>query len=214
MYDEVVRILREDYGWPIDCAPAPKATAKALETQSPSAVAAYLDNWCWSQAQRSAPWGYELGSVGAYQHVRYKNFADHMKFWEYQSALAFGFTHELPEDKLPEATTLTEWYALLRMGRNALGYKIDDPNSESWQRRLSLSRNPPEEWVDIERERIWELGVLHGSIETDLAPFQTSRRVEPTLEHARVLDGTKFLKNVLALAHGAPALPYPPPEEA
>ena len=69
MYDEVVRILREDYGWPIDCAPAPKATARALEAQSSSAVAGYLDNWCWSQAQRSAPWGYELGSVAAYLNV-------------------------------------------------------------------------------------------------------------------------------------------------
>ena len=66
MYDEVVKVLRSEYNWPLDCAPAPKAVAKALETETPGDVASALDAWCWSQAERTEALNRIAETVPAY----------------------------------------------------------------------------------------------------------------------------------------------------
>ena len=160
-YDETLKVLRSDpYNWPLDCAPAPKQTAKALETNKPEDIARSIDNWCWQQSAGVAHYGIDAGGLGAYALVRYRNFSVGREYWEYNTAIALGFTHELPEDRTRAARTATEWAENLNVGRDYMGYRNHDPASEEGARRRAKAANVPLEWQSGDLARVWEFLAL------------------------------------------------------
>lgn len=190
MYDNVVSILRSEFFWPLDCTPAPKPIAKALETETPQEIAARLNQWCWAQAARVVRYGVEPGSYNAYVHVRYQFFATRREYWTYNTALALGQFVEPPEDKTLPALTTTQWAENLAHGRDYLGYRNHDPASDEGARRRAKAANVPDEWVEAGLSRVWEFLALSD--------------YPAKLDDYRGLDTQQVLDNLWAGQRGAP----------
>jgi hypothetical protein len=192
-YDAVVQILRDSYGWPLDCAPEPSAVAES--TADDESIAAMLDGYCWTAAANYGWGGVEPGSQGAYVQCRHLFFAEHTKFWRSSTRLALGAITELPEDKIAPAHTVTEWAANLALGRDYMGYKNHDPASEDGAMRRAKANAPPMEVVDTGLSRVWYFFALSG--------------YDFSLDNYRGLDAQQALDNLWAGQKGLP-IPWLP----
>lgn len=202
--ENVTFILRDVFRWPAGVSPAPKSTEKALETKSDQEVAEILENFCRNMAMSNPkPWGFTNPDPGgAYTFYRYIYFCERKEFWEHDTSVALGLITELPEDKVPEATTVTGWLNNMAHLRDQWGYKLCD--QAEYDRRLAYSLVPPPEWVDAGAAKIFQLAVLRGSIDpSGTTGFsQIAGPNSPLLNDVRGLDAQQWMENEAAVKHG------------
>lgn len=140
-YEQVLSILHDSRGWPADCAPAPEATALALETRTPDEVAEALESWLDAKsAGRPAPPNYP-GTFREY--LRYSYFSNGTEYWEENTQIALGFI-ALPivsQDRV--ARTVDEWRENQSKGISYLGFRLYDPDNPmsvaEWENRLAAA---------------------------------------------------------------------------
>ena len=188
MSAEVDTILRETYGWPLDCAPEQNAVEEAAGT--PEQVAAQIDDWCRSVAATYVRYGIEPGSEAAYVQVRHLNFAIGVKFWRYNTRLALGLIHEIPEDKVRPAHTAQEWAENLAIGRDYLGYRNHDPASPEAALLYARAQNVPLDEAQAGLGIAWQFFLISG--------------YDWNLDDHRGLDVRQILDNLWARQSGAP----------
>jgi len=200
-YGEVVQILRDEYFWPVGVSPAPGAVATALATQTPEQVASVLERFCRGWAENNEPpYGYPVsGPQGAYEWYRYRCFSDGKEYAELDSSIALGLQHELPEDRIREAKSVSEWIENMEMGRDRLGYKAIDITSEWWAMRKAKAAQVPLEWSMAGAGLIYQLAVLSGTIQVGLTGFAVAyASTSPRLAEVRGLDAQMWLDNCRA----------------
>lgn len=206
-YDEVVRILHEDYEWSPFCSPAPIATEKALETQTPSEVASALDAYVFRVLESSH-------FYPSHDQAAYSLFSTGKEYWEHGTAIALGQQVETPVENIGRAVTVDEWLSHMAHGYTRQGYK--DTNCAPWTKQGQLRREavkvvPP---AFLGYERIWELAVLSGYFQVGLTGFEIAYATKsPRLSEIRGLDASKWMENLtyIDLHPGDLAgIPWPP----
>lgn len=205
-YQNVLDILHASYSWPADCAPAPDATAKALETQTPEEVAAALNEWV-NVAMDSGEPPYGLGWGGPYYRwVIHRTFAVGREMWEVSTAVALGLAVDPPLDKIAEARSVSEWLRNQSLRRSRLGYLLVDYTPEGdaeMARRQAKAQDVPLEWR--EHATIWALAVVDGMIPVALDALSAAYAAStPSLASIRGLDAQQWLDNLRADDKGKP----------
>lgn len=203
MYDDVVKILRDQYGWPTSVvAPAPNATATALESSSDETVASTLDSYCEAgSANLQPPYGYPGSS---YEWFRYEHFAIQREYWELNTQIALGLTQETWKPLSNPAKSTMEWYDLQDKNINRKGDQhLCAP--EEWQIRLEHAAAVPIEWTRAGCGEIWQLAVREGYIPSGLSGFVAAyAQSTPSLDEVRNLDAQMYLDNLRCRDVGKP----------
>jgi hypothetical protein len=200
-YAEVVAIL-VGKGWPEGTAPAPEATARALETQPPDEVAALLDGWVNGVVDSTEPPHGITGWDAFRRWVCHRTFAINREYWEYGTAIALGQIVEPPLDKIAEAQSADEWHRNQANRRTRLGYVLLDhtPQGDAeLARREAKALDVPRAWAVAGKADIWHLAVLEGMIKAPLDAFSAAYAVNtPSLDSVRFLDADQWLANLRA----------------
>lgn len=200
MYQTVVDILRV-LGWPGGAAPAPIATAKALETQTPEQVADVLDAWVRRCMTGRRPDGLTTDAEW-YAQTAYEGFSIGKEFYEYGTQLALGQIVEIPVEMGPQARSLTEWRRNHALGYGYLGQRLwtDTPESQGEKaRRLARIESVPLEWAKAGKGELWTRCVVEGLIPTTIDGFAAAyAQSTPSLDAVRNLDEQQFLDNLWA----------------
>lgn len=195
MYQTVVSILRSEYNWPTDCAPAPEATAKALETSLPSDVAESLDGWVDNVVYGSDPPYGIVGNAAYRRWVIHRTFAIGREMWEISTAVALGLAVDPPLDKIAEARSVSEWLRNQSLRRSRLGYLLVDYTPEGdaeMARRQAKAQDVPLEWS--EHATIWALAVVDGMIPVTLDALSAAYAAStPSLDSVRKLDAQMWM---------------------
>ena len=196
-YDEVLGILHEDGGWPLDCAPAPVATARELASREAEEVADDLDSWVNDRADAlSVIYPFDE----AKRLVLHSHFAINMKFWELETQKAFGYTVDPPLDLLPEAKSISEWARNQALGRSRLGALLVDDTPEGnaeMERRKAKAADVPLEWSQEGKGVIWSLAVTEGLIPATLGALEAAyAQTTPSLAEVRFLSPQQWLDNL------------------
>ena len=209
MYQTVLSILHSpQYGWPLDCAPAPEATAKALETQTPEEVAATLNDWVDSVVFGSEPpYGIE-GSDAFTRWVIHRTFAVGREMWEVSTLVALGLAVDPPLDKIAEAKSVSEWLRNQSLRRSRLGFLLVDYTPEGdaeMIRREAKAKDIPLEWRDAGKGLVWQLAVVEGLIPTTLDALSAAyAATTPRLDEVRGKDAQQWLDGLRARDKGRP----------
>jgi len=201
-YENLKSILWTDKGWPLSCAPAPVASALALETQTPEEVAETLENWVNNIEDTTEP-PYGLKGWNAYRlWIIHRTFAVGREFWEYGTMLALGQAADPPLDKAPEAQSADEWLRNHSYRRSRLGFVLLDRTPEGdaeLARRERLAADVPRAWAAAGKALIWRLAVTEGMIPAPLDGFSAAYAVRnPSLDSVRFLDADQWLGNLRA----------------
>ena len=207
MYETVLSILHAK-GWPADCAPAPEATKRALETQTPEEVAFVLDGWVNSVVDTTAPPAGITGWVEFKRWVCHRTFSVGREFWEYGTALALGQFVEVPVERGAEAQSVSEWLRNQSLGRKRDGYLLVDPTPEGaaeMERRKAKAADVPLEWRAAGKADIWALAVVEGMIPATVDALSAYYSVKnPSLGAVRGLTAQEWLDNLRAADKGRP----------
>lgn len=209
-YQEVVDLLRGEYGWTDLEAPAPAPVELELQNSDADGVAIRLDDWCWSQAEKSAPPpGIEVwGDNPEYKYIRYSNFCEGVKYWELNTSIALGQQVEVPVDKQPEARTVSEWWNNQEHNLSRLGYKLIDENDpasvDDKNKRWAAAERVPAEWSSETDPDIYRLAVREGLIKVGQTGFHSlySASTPASINDVRGLTAQKWLDNLRALDVG------------
>lgn len=202
MYDELKRILWTDKQWPLNCAPAPEASARALATLTPEGVAETLSDYIWTvvdNGQRPVDFP---NDQAWYRQLVHQAFSIGKEFWEYSTALALGEIVEPPLDKIAEAKSVSEWLRNQALDRTRQGFVLFSGTPESQAekaRRLDKAKDAPIEWREAGKALIWQLAVMEGYIPVTLDGFAAvyaSRT--PSFDAIRNLDTQQWLDNLRA----------------
>ena len=200
-YQQVLEVLRSKYGWPLDCAPAPEATTKALETQTPEEVAATLDGYVRGCMAGRRPDGLST-DTDWYKQIAHEAFAIGKEMWEYGTYIALGFIVESPEDKIDAARSVAEWRRNQLLGRSWEGYRLLDDTPEGnadRDRRAAKAADVPLEWAAAGKAEIWARACVEGFIPATIDALSAAYAVHyPSLDSVRNLDCQQFLDNLHA----------------
>ena len=201
-YETLKNILWTTRDWPLGCAPAPEASARALATQTPEEVAQTLHQWVNDVVESTEPPYGIVGWTAFYRWVCHRTFAIGREFWEYGTALALGQAADPPLNKGPEAQSADEWLRNQSNRRTRLGLVLLDPTPEGdaeLARRKKLAADVPRPWAKAKKSDIWELAVIEGMIPAPLDAFSAAYAVRtPSLDAVRFLDADQWLANLRA----------------
>lgn len=201
MYDTVVSILRSEYGWPADCAPAPEATALALADSSPEQIASTLDAYVRAGMTGRRPDGLDSDAAWYGQLVT-ETFTVGREMWEFGTALALGLTVEPPEDKIAAARSVAEWRANQAVGRSWEGFRLLDDTTEGqaeMARRKARADGVPLDWAQEGKAEIWARCCIEGFVPATTDALSAAYAVKyPSLDSIRHLDARQFLDNLHA----------------
>ena len=208
--EQVNEILQNTYGWPVDCAPAPNATATALETMTDQVVADKMEAYC--RAFTQAPYGYP-GT--AYEWARFAYFNEGVEYWELNTQIALGLTVETPVPTVPEAKTVSEWWNQqdhnwTRKGDNKL-WDENDADSVAWHEKLfAAALTVPPEWTVGTDPVIYQLACREGYIQPGMSGFHAAYASQtPRYADVMGLTAQQYLDNLRAADRGMPR-PWPP----
>lgn len=217
-YDKVINILRATFEWSEFCAPAPNATEVQLQTDSPNAVAETLNRYVFATVAAGIPW--DVKPEDGYEWACRQSFAINQKYWELNSQIALGQTHELPVDTIGEAGNPTIWWDYQNKLRNRLGEKLC--SQEEFDRRRLFAANVPVEWTRGTDPVIWQLAVREGYMPVGMEGFDPAYlQTNPKLKDVRGLTALQWLQNLQGMSHynkpmwkpgGEPNPDYPGPK--
>lgn len=180
-YDEVLRILHTERGWAADAAPEQTYTEQALAAGMPvSEVVSRFDavvNNAFASGIYPTKWQASYSLFRGREYIAL------------DTAIVLGLQPpDPPEDKISEASTVTEWYANLAQGRNRNGYKFG--TLAEYSARKSRGYDVPEEWqATPEMARLYQLLVWEGY-------------ALPPVSSVRGLDRQQWLDNLRAIDAG------------
>ncbi len=200
MYQTLLDLLHSAaYGWPADCAPAPEATAKALATQPPEAVAMTLDSYVYGEMTGRRPSGLAT-DTDWYRQIVHEAFAEGKEMWENGTARALGLAVEPNADKIAAARSVDEWRRNQRLWRTWDGYVLLDQTPEGeaeMARRKAKAADVPLGWA--KKADFWALCVIEGSIPATTDALSAAYAVKsPSLDSVRFLDEQQYLDNLHA----------------
>lgn len=203
MYQTVVDILRgPDHEWPLDCAPAPKATERELATRPPDEVAYDLNEWVTRRADEMRGQAHIDSYATARRLVLHAHFAVGMKYWELETQKALGYVVDPPVDKIAEARSISEWLRNQALGRSRHGTLLVDDTPEGnaeMARRQAKAKDVPLEWATEGKGLIWSLAVIEGLIPTTIDALSAAyAQSTPSLASVRFLSPQQWLDNMRA----------------
>lgn len=201
-YEELKNILWTEKDWPLDCAPAPEASAVELAKSTPADVAEKLDDWLWNAADNSErPPDFPNDSAWKRQ-LTHQAFSIGKEFWEYGTALALGHFVEPPLDKIAEARSVSEWLRNQSLNRSRLGFPLfgNTPEGEAeYARRASKASDVPIEWAAAGKGLHWRLAVMEGMLPVTLDGFSAVYAAKnPSFDSIRNWDAQQWLDNLRA----------------
>lgn len=205
-YDEVLAILADPYGWPGNLKPEPDATNAFLSDHDAATTAEVLEEFCQTTGANTVPpYGFE--GTG-YEWVRYDYFKGG-EYWSYYTQMALGVIVEPPEDKWPEAKSVSEWYSNQAQCRSRKGFVLLDLDNEfgakDWARRQEHVAMVPAEWSAVGCSDHYRLAVLEGMIPLPLDAFSAAYAAKnPALDDVRFLDAQQWLDNLRCDDKGKP----------
>lgn len=207
-YAQVLSILHDSRGWPADCAPAPEATARALETSTPEEVAETLDGYVDNVVYGSEPPHGITGTDAFRRWVIHRTFAVGREMWEVSTAVALGLAVDPPLDKIAEAKSVSEWLRNQSLRRSRLGFLLVDYTPEGdaeMARREAKAADVPLEWAQAGKAQIWALAVVEGYLPTTLDALSAAYAAKtPSLAEVRNLSAQDWLDNLRAADKGKP----------
>lgn len=208
-YQTVLDILRgPDYDWPLDCAPAPQATERELETRRIDQVTEGLDSWVNRRADELRGSHHVDSFATARRLVLHAHFAVGMKYWELETQKAFGYVVDPPVDKIAEARSVSEWLKNQSLGRSRHGTLLVDDTPEGnaeMARRKAKAADVPLEWATEGKGLIWSLAVIEGLIPTTIDALSAAyAQSTPSLASVRFLSPQQWLDNLRAADERAP----------
>ena len=206
MYNDVLTILVNRFGWPANLKPHQTPVDEMLAAgHTADQVATTLELFCRNVGGSIVPpWGF---TGTGYEWVRY-DYNKGGEYWEYYTRLELGLAVEPPVDKKSEAQSVSEWFSNLSINRTRQGYILLDPTPEGSaeaERRRERSNFCPPEWGSAGKVDIWRLAVLEGYIKTTLDPFSAAYASNtPSLDSIRKLDAQQWLDNLRTKDAGKP----------